>query len=87
MGMDCFHMVDALQVQAKVEALGGKTLYIGAYTYDPKNGPWIIIDAVTNSQNILFTGLERGRDVYIKVMATGSYGPSDWSDVSTIMVV
>jgi hypothetical protein len=74
------------QILAKVKALGGKTLYIGAYTYDPINGPWITIDPVTDSQNILFTGLDRARDVYIKIMAIGPHGPSDWSDIATILV-
>lgn len=74
------------QILAKVKAIGGRVVYIGAYSYDPINGPWITIDPVTNSQKILFSNLERGRDVYIKVMIVTAQGTSDWSDIATIMV-
>lgn len=74
------------QTLAKVKAMRGKVVFIGAYTYDPINGPWITTNPFTSSQKILFTGLERGRDVYVKVMAVGPHGPSDWSDVAVIMV-
>jgi hypothetical protein len=74
------------QILAKVKALGGNTVYIVAYSYDPINGPWTTLAPVTNSQNILITGLERGKDVYIKVMAITHLGPSDWSDIATMLV-
>lgn len=74
------------QILAKVKAIGGKVVYTGAYSYDPINGPWIEIDPVTNSQKILFTDLERGRDVYIRVKVVATQGTSDWSDIATIMV-
>lgn len=74
------------QVIAQVDAIGGKTVYIGAFAYDPINGPWTNINLSTNSQKIIFNDLERARDVYIKVMADGPHGPSDWSDIATILV-
>jgi hypothetical protein len=75
------------QILAKVQGMGRRVVLIGAYSYDPINGPWFTINPTTNSQKILFTGLERGRDVYIKVQAVGAHGPSDWSDIAVIMVM
>lgn len=74
------------QVIARVQAIEGNVVYIGAFTYDPINGPWTTINLVTNSQKIIFNNLERGRDLFVKVMADGPHGPSDWSDIATIMV-
>ena len=74
------------QILAKVKAMGAKAFYIGAYSYDPINGPWFEIAPVTSSQKILFTNLERGRDVYIRVKVVSPHGISDWSDIAVIMV-
>lgn len=51
------------------------------------DGPWTDIDPVTTSQKILFTGLQRGKDIYVRVKAFGPNGYSGWSDLATIMVV
>jgi hypothetical protein len=56
-------------------------------TLDPINGPWTQIPPLSNSQNMLFTGLTRGKDYYFRVRAIGANGPSGWSDVATMMVV
>lgn len=61
--------------------------YEAAYTLDPNTGGWTTITPVTSSQNILFTGLSRGKDYYFRVRAIGANGPSGWSDVATMMVV
>ena len=61
--------------------------YEGAWTPDPTNGPWTSIAPTTSSQDILFTGLDRGKDYYFRVRAIGANGPSGWSDVATMMVV
>lgn len=61
--------------------------YESSHTLDPINGPWTGIPPVSNSQNILFSGLSRGKDYYFRVRAIGANGPSGWSDVATMMVV
>lgn len=61
--------------------------YECASTQDPINGPWTSIPPVSNSQTILFSGLERGKDYYFRIRAIGAKGPSGWSDVATMMVV
>ena len=74
------------QVIAKCKAIGRNIFYFGEYSLDPINGPWIPISGVTNSQKIIFKGLERGRDYYFRIKAIGPHGSSDWSDIATIMV-
>jgi len=61
--------------------------YEAHYTLDPTSGPWTSINSVTDSQKILFTGLQRGKDYYFRVRALGAKGPGGWSDVATMMVV
>lgn len=61
--------------------------YECAYTLDPVNGPWTALPAVSSSQNMLFTGLTRGKDYFFRVRAIGANGLSGWSDVATMMVV
>jgi len=72
---------------AKVAAVALASGYEAHYTLDPINGPWTPIPVCTSSQNILFTGLQRGKDYYFRVRAIGAKGPSGWSDVATMMVV
>ena len=50
-------------------------------------GTWTSLPAMSNSQAMLFTGLDRGKDCYFRVRAIGANGPSGWSDVATMMVV
>lgn len=61
--------------------------YECAYTLEPVNGPWTALPAMSSSQNMLFTGLTRGKDYFFRVRAIGANGPSGWSDVATMMVV
>lgn len=75
------------QVQAKCAASDGADAYVLEYTLDPMAGPWTEIDPVTNSQNILISGLTRGKDYYFRVRGIGANGTSGWSDVATMMVV
>jgi hypothetical protein len=71
----------------KVSAQPKADTYEGQYTQNPTSGSWTPITPTTNSQNILFTGLDRGKDYYFRVRAIGANGPSGWSDVATMMVV
>ena len=57
------------------------------WTLEPMAGPWTSLPAVSNSQAMLITGLQRGTDYYFRVRAIGANGPSGWSDVATMMVV
>lgn len=71
----------------KVGAVPYADSYEGQSTLNPTSGPWTSITATTNSQNILFTGLDRGKDYFFRIRAIGASGPSGWSDVTTMMVV
>jgi len=72
---------------AKVAAVPLASGYEAQSTLEPTSGPWTSINSVTDSQKILFTGLQRGKDYYFRVRAIGANGPSGWSDVTTMMVV
>jgi hypothetical protein len=73
-------------ILAKVKAVEGADNYHAQSALSP-DGPWIDIDPFSNSQQILFKGLPRGKDVYIRVRANGPNGPGGWSDIATIMVI
>lgn len=51
------------------------------------DGPWIRGGVFTNSQKLMFTGLERGRDYFFRVRVISAVGPGPWSDISSIMVI
>ena len=71
----------------KCKAVPRADIYEVAYTRDPTTGPWTSLPGFTNSQAMLVTGLERGKDYYFRVRAIGANGPGAWSDVATMMVV
>lgn len=72
---------------AKVAAVALASGYEAQFTLDPMGGVWTSINSVTDSQKILFTSLQRGKDYFFRVRALGANGPSGWSDVATMMVV
>lgn len=74
------------QLLARCKAVPGARTYHAQYALSP-DGPWIDIDPVSSSQKILFKGLPRGKDVYIRVRAFGPNGYSGWSDIAVVMVV
>lgn len=74
------------ELLAKCNRVKGARSYHGEHAFSP-DGPWTAIDPVTTSQHILFTGLPRGKDVYIRVRAFGATGYSGWSDIAVVMVV
>ena len=74
------------EILAKCKAVPGARSYELQYSYSA-NGPWIDIDPSTSSQKMLITGLERGKDIYVRVRAFGPNGYSGWSDIATLMVV
>ena len=75
------------QAHARVVAVNLASSYEGRWTLSPTSGPWNMIAPTTDSQNILFSGLQRGEDHYFEVRAIGANGPSGWSDVATMMVI
>ncbi len=75
------------EAMCKCKAVPLADSYECAWTLDPINGPWTTIPPLSSSQNMLFTGLSRGKDYYFRVRAIGANGPSGWSDVATMMVV
>jgi hypothetical protein len=87
-----------LDLRVKTTGIAGEALckckavpladsYEPAWTLDPTAGPWTSLSAVSSSQNLLFSGLQRGKDYFFRVRAIGANGPSPWSDVATMMVV
>ncbi len=62
-------------------------IYEGQYTMgDPNTGPWIDIEPFSNSRHFEISGLERAKDVGIRVRARNSNGPGPWSDPATGLV-
>lgn len=75
------------EAMCKCKAVPLADSYECGWTLDPQQGPWTQIPPVSNSQAVLFTGLDRGKDYYFRIRAIGANGPSGWSDVATMMVV
>jgi hypothetical protein len=75
------------EAMCKCKAVPLADSYECGWTLDPIKGPWTNIPPVSNSQTILFTDLDRGKDYYFHIRAIGANGPSGWSDVATMMVV
>jgi hypothetical protein len=64
----------------------------GAFTYNWRlalaSAPTVYVqDAQTTGGRVLFEGLNAGQVYNVDANAVGSAGTSDWSDVSTLMVV
>jgi hypothetical protein len=65
---------------------GNIRVYEGQWTLDPNSGTWSDPETFPNSRSFKFTGLTRGKDVWVRVRARNSVGAGPWSDPATIMV-
>ncbi len=67
---------------------GGRvgTTGAGSPTLDPDAGPWTGGFSFPSTRGMLFTGLPRAKDVWIRLRVQGTNGPSGWSDPATILV-
>lgn len=63
-------------------------IYEAEYTMgDPNTGPWTAIEPFSNSRHFEIAGLERGKDIWVRVRARNANGAGPWSDPATTMVM
>lgn len=61
-------------------------IYELQWTFDPNAGPWNDGGSFPNSRAFKLTGMQRGKDIWVRVRAVNTNGPGGWSDPATIMV-
>lgn len=87
-GLRLFHGQMPGEVKGRCAALAETVrLYEAQWTLDPNGNGWSDPVAFPNSRSFLFSGLERGKDVWVRVRAVNTKGPGPWSDPATIMVI
>jgi hypothetical protein len=67
----------------------GKNILIFEAQYtmgDPNTGPWSDLPSFSNSRHFEIPGLERAKDVWVRVRAINSNGAGPWSDPATTLV-
>jgi hypothetical protein len=75
------------EVQGTCDPAGNNTrVYEGQWTLDPSGETWSETSIFSNSRSIQFTGLTRGKDVWVRVRARNVVGPGAWSNPAVIMV-
>jgi hypothetical protein len=57
------------------------------WAFEPNAGPWIDGEPTSNSRELKLEGLERGKDIWVRVRARNVVGAGAWSDPATIMVM
>ena len=67
-------------------APGNIRVYEAQWTLDPNGNSWSDAETFPNSRAFKFSGLARGKDVWVRVRARNSVGAGPWSDPATIMV-
>jgi hypothetical protein len=67
-------------------AEGNIRTYEAQWTLDPNGSTWSDVETFPNSRAFKFTGLTRGKDVWVRVRARNAVGAGPWSDPATIMV-
>lgn len=78
---------NAGQVEGTCDPTGNNTrVYEAQWTFDPNGETWSETHIFPNSRSIVFTGLTRGKDVWVRVRARNVKGPGAWSNPATIMV-
>jgi hypothetical protein len=65
----------------------GPSLYEAQWTLDPNETGWSDPVAFPNSRSFNFSGLERGKDVWVRVRAVNTKGPGPRGDPASIMVI
>ena len=75
------------EVKGTCDPAGHNTrVYEAQWTLDPNNGSWGETSIFPNSRSIVFTGLARGKDVWVRVRARNVKGPGAWSNPAVLMV-
>jgi hypothetical protein len=75
------------EITAKCDSLGeGIRVYEAHWTLDPNGSTWSETQTFPNSRSFKFSGLTRGKDVWVRVRARNAVGVGPWSDPATIMV-
>jgi hypothetical protein len=64
----------------------GVRIYEAQWTLDPNGSDWSDPVSFPNSRAIRFTGLTRGKDVWVRVRGVNTIGAGAWSDPASIMV-
>jgi hypothetical protein len=78
---------DAGEVEGTCDPAGYNTrVYEGQWTLDPNGDSWSETSIFPNSRSIMFTGLTRGKDVWVRVRARNVKGAGAWSNPAVIMV-
>ena len=72
--------------QFEAVSTGGVRVYEAEWTLDPNAGPWQDGGTFPNSRAMSIQGLPRAKDIWVRVRALGTNGPSGWSDPATILV-
>ena len=75
------------EVEGTCDPAGYNTrVYEGQWTLDPNGNSWSETSIFPNSRSIMFTGLTRGKDVWVRVRARNVKGAGAWSNPAVIMV-
>ena len=72
------------QVQVLCAPVDRARSYQVQKTLDPTN--WTDVGTFGSTRGITISGLERGKDIWVRVRAVGGNGPGAWSDPATVMV-
>ncbi len=78
---------NAGEVEGTCDPAGNNTrVYEAQWTLDPNGNSWSETSIFPNSRSIMFTGLTRGKDVWVRVRARNVNGAGAWSNPAVIMV-
>ena len=78
---------NAGEVEGTCDPAGYNTrVYEAQWTFDPNSDTWNETSIFPNSRSIKFTGLTRGKDVWVRVRARNVKGAGAWSNPAVIMV-
>jgi hypothetical protein len=81
------HGANPGEIGAKCDPTPGNIrVYEAQWTLDPNGNTWSDPETFPNSRSFKFSGLTRGKDVWVRVRARNSVGAGPWSDPATIMV-
>ncbi len=78
---------NAGEVEGTCDPAGNNTrVYEAQWTLDPNAETWSETSIFPNSRSLQFTGLTRGKDVWVRVRARNVKGAGAWSNPAVIMV-
>ncbi len=78
---------DSGEMRGTCDPAGRRTrVYEAQWTLDPNNNSWSETSIFPNSRSLGFTGLARGKDVWVRVRARNVKGAGAWSNPAVLMV-